>query len=92
MGNFCPEFARGLILNISHTKLGGEENLAGFSDMTKAPFGFTLKLALARARDGDKPFSQAMMCRVASFVVVGYWRKAKRKPTYRARLIPKVVL
>jgi len=40
-----------------------------------------LELALARARDGDKPFSMAMMCRVASFVVADYWRKAKRKPT-----------
>ncbi len=40
-----------------------------------------LELALARARDGDKPFSEAMMCRVASFVVADYWRKAKRKLT-----------
>jgi len=40
-----------------------------------------LELALARSRDGDKPFSEAMMCRVASFVVADYWRKAKRKPT-----------
>ena len=40
-----------------------------------------LELALARARDGDKPFSEAMMCRVASFVVADYWRKAKQKPT-----------
>ncbi len=40
-----------------------------------------LELALARARDGQKPFSQAMMCRVASFVVADYWRKEKRKPT-----------
>ena len=40
-----------------------------------------LELALARSRDGDKPFSEAMMCRVASFVVVDYWRKLKRKPT-----------
>ena len=40
-----------------------------------------LELALARARDGSKPFSQALMCRVASFVVADYWRKEKRKPT-----------
>jgi len=40
-----------------------------------------LELALARARDGDKPFSKAMMFRVASFVVADYWRKASRKPT-----------
>jgi len=40
-----------------------------------------LELALARARDGDKPFSKAMMYRVASFVVADYWRKASRKPT-----------
>ena len=40
-----------------------------------------LELALARARDGDKPFSKAMMFRIASFVVADYWRKASRKPT-----------
>ena len=34
-----------------------------------------LELAMARARDGDKPFSEAMMCRVASCVVALYWRK-----------------
>ena len=40
-----------------------------------------LELALARARDGHKPFSEALMCRIASFVVADYWRKEKRKPT-----------
>ncbi len=40
-----------------------------------------LELALARARDGNKPFSEALMCRIASFVVADYWRKEKRKPT-----------
>ncbi|APH12397.1 hypothetical protein ASJ33_04150 [Dehalococcoides mccartyi] len=34
-----------------------------------------LELAMARARDGDKPFSEAMMCRIASCVVADYWRK-----------------
>ena len=33
-----------------------------------------LELALARARDGDKPFTEAMMCRIASCVVAHYWR------------------
>ena len=33
-----------------------------------------LKLAMARARDGHKPFSEVMMYRVASWVVVDYWR------------------
>jgi hypothetical protein len=32
-------------------------------------------LALTRARDGNKPFSEAMMCRIASCVVAHYWRK-----------------
>lgn len=40
-----------------------------------------LELALARVRDGDKPFTEAMMYRIASFVVADYWRKEKRKPT-----------
>jgi len=37
-----------------------------------------LELALARARDGDKPFSKAMMYRVASFfskLVQKRWEK-----------------
>ncbi|MCJ7792156.1 MAG: hypothetical protein MUP49_07115, partial [Dehalococcoidia bacterium] len=34
-----------------------------------------LELALARSRDGHKPFSEAMMCRIASCVVACYWRK-----------------
>jgi hypothetical protein len=34
-----------------------------------------LELARARSRDGHKPFSEAMMCRIASCVVVCYWRK-----------------
>ena len=40
-----------------------------------------LELALARRRDGDKPFSMALMCRIASFVIADYWRRANRKPT-----------
>ena len=34
-----------------------------------------LELAMTRARDGHKPFSEAMMCRIASCVVAHYWRK-----------------
>ena len=33
-----------------------------------------LELALARAKDGHKPFSEALMCRIASYVVADYWR------------------
>jgi hypothetical protein len=40
-----------------------------------------LELAHARARDGSKPFTEALMCRIASFVVADYWRKEKRKLT-----------
>ena len=39
-----------------------------------------LELAKARARDGDKPFTEGMMYRIGSFVVADYWRKEKRKP------------
>jgi len=39
-----------------------------------------LELALARQRDGDKPFSEALRYRIASFVVADYWRKEKHKP------------
>ena len=37
-----------------------------------------LELALARSRDGNKPFSEAMMCRIASCVVAHYWRNQYR--------------
>jgi hypothetical protein len=33
-----------------------------------------LELALARARDGEKPMSEAMQCRIAACVVAQYWR------------------
>ena len=33
-----------------------------------------LELALARARDGEKPMSEAMQCRIAACVVAHYWR------------------
>ena len=40
-----------------------------------------LELALARRRMADKPFNEAFMYRVASYVVADYWRKVSRKPT-----------
>jgi hypothetical protein len=40
-----------------------------------------LELALARRRMGDKPFSEALGYRIASYVVADYWRKVSRKPT-----------
>jgi DNA-directed RNA polymerase specialized sigma24 family protein len=39
-----------------------------------------LEIAEAKARDGDKPFTEALMCRIASFVVADYWRREKRRP------------
>jgi hypothetical protein len=33
-----------------------------------------LELALARARDGEKPMREAMQCRIAACVVARYWR------------------
>ena len=77
---------------LSYAKLDGEwrqwyetahrfEHKVPAQDRGDIRHNIILELALARARDGDKPFSEAMMCRVASFVVADYWRKAKRKPT-----------
>jgi hypothetical protein len=40
-----------------------------------------LELALARRRMADKPFTEALGYRIASYVVADYWRKASRKPT-----------
>ena len=37
-----------------------------------------LELAQAKARDGDKPFPEARMYRIASFVVADYWRRELR--------------
>jgi hypothetical protein len=84
----CPEDNDPL----SYDRLGGEwrqwyetahrfECKVPAQDRGDIRHNIILELALARARDGDKPFSEAMMCRVASFVVADYWRKAKRKPT-----------
>ena len=77
---------------LSYNRLGGEwrqwyetahrfEHKVPAQDRGDIRHNIILELALARSRDGDKPFSVAMMCRVASFVVADYWRKAKRKPT-----------
>ena len=77
---------------LSYAKLDGEwrqwyetahrfEHKVPAQDRGDIRHNIILELALARTRDGDKPFSEAMMCRVASFVVADYWRKAKRKPT-----------
>lgn len=84
----CPEDNDPL----SYDRLGGEwrqwyetahrfEHKVPAQDRGDIRHNIILELAFARARDGDKPFSEAMMCRVASFVVADYWRKAKRKPT-----------
>ena len=84
----CPEDKDPL----SYAELGGEwrqwyetahrfEHKVPAQDRGDIRHNIKLELALARARDGDKPFSEAMMCRVASFVVADYWRKVKRKPT-----------
>ena len=84
----CPEDNDPL----SYDRLGGEwrqwyetahrfERKVPAQDRGDIRHNIILELAFARARDGDKPFSEAMMCRVASFVVADYWRKAKRKPT-----------
>jgi hypothetical protein len=84
----CPQDENPL----SYAKLDGEwaiwseiahrfERKVPTQDRGDIRHSIILELALARARDGDKPFSEAMMCRVASFVVADYWRKEKRKPT-----------
>jgi DNA-directed RNA polymerase specialized sigma24 family protein len=39
-----------------------------------------LELALARRRMSNKPFSEALGYRIASYVVADYWREASRKP------------
>jgi hypothetical protein len=57
------------------------EGKVPIADREDTRHNIILELALARARDGDKPFTEAMMYRIASFVVADYWRKEKRKPT-----------
>ena len=84
----CPEDKDPL----SYAELGGEwrqwyetahrfEHKVPAQDRGDIRHSIILELALARARDGDKPFSKAMMFRIASFVVADYWRKQTRKPT-----------
>jgi len=84
----CPQDENPL----SYARLGGEwlkwyetahrfEHKVPAQDRGDIRHSIILELALARRRDRDKPFSEAMTCRVASFVVADYWRKANRKPT-----------
>ena len=85
----CPEEKGG---PLSYEHLAGEwrhwyhvahrfERKAPQQDRGDIRHSIILELALVRRRDGDKPVSEGMMSRVASFVVADYWRKEKRKPT-----------
>ena len=85
----CPEGKDG---PLSYERLDGEwqqwyavahrfERKVPTQDRGDIRHSIILELALARRRDGDKPFSEGMMYRVASFVVADYWRKRMRKPT-----------
>ncbi len=57
------------------------ERRAPVQDREDLRHDIILELALARDRDGDRVFTQAMMCRIASYVVADYWRKKRRRPT-----------
>ena len=39
-----------------------------------------LKIAEAKARDGNRPFTEGLMYRIGSCVVADYWRAEKRRP------------
>jgi len=76
---------------LSYTRLDGEwlnwyqvahrfEHKVPAQDRGDIRHDIIVELALARRRDGDKPFPEARMVRIASFVVADYWRKVTRKP------------
>ena len=51
-----------------------------YQDREDVKQAIILEVAEAKARDGDKPFTEALMCRIASYVVADYWRAEKRRP------------
>ncbi|APH11915.1 hypothetical protein ASJ33_01475 [Dehalococcoides mccartyi] len=78
----CPQDDNSL----SYDRLNGEwaqwfrtaqrfEHKVPTQDREDIRHSIILELALTRARDGNKPFSEAMMCRIASCMVAQYWRK-----------------
>ena len=51
-----------------------------YQDREDVKQAIILEIAEAKARDGDKPFTEALMYRIASYVVADYWRAEKRRP------------
>jgi hypothetical protein len=50
------------------------EHKAQFQDREDLRHSIILEIAEAKSRNGDKPFTEATMCRIASYVVADYYR------------------
>lgn len=53
-----------------------------FQDRQDVEHDILLRLAEVADRNGDKPFSNFAMVRVASYIVLEYWRQEKRQLTW----------
>jgi hypothetical protein len=50
------------------------EHKAQFQDRDDLRHSIIVEIAEAKSRNGDKPFTEATMCRIASYVVADYYR------------------
>jgi DNA-directed RNA polymerase specialized sigma24 family protein len=56
------------------------EHKAQYQDREDLRHSIIVRLAEVAERNGDKPFTEWAMLRVASYVVMEYWRAEKRRP------------
>jgi hypothetical protein len=56
------------------------EHKAQYQDRQDLRHSIIVRLAEVAERNGDKPFTEWAMLRVASYVVMEYWRQERRQP------------
>jgi len=56
------------------------EHKAHYQDREDLRHSIIVRIAEVAERNGDKPFTEWAMLRVASYVVMEYWRAEKRRP------------
>ena len=61
---------------------GKFQHKARFEDRQDLKHDIIVRLAELASNNGDKPFSEASMLRVASYVTMEYWRQEKRQLTW----------
>jgi hypothetical protein len=59
------------------------EHKAQYQDREDLRHSIIIEIAEAKSRNGDKPFTEVTMCRIASYVVADYYRGLRLPTGYR---------